>query len=63
VQAARSYFYNSPDLIEPRKAHCVQGDKVWLGETRGDAVYVTFTNWEKVTTKGWMRKDALAPVR
>ncbi|TGE08454.1 hypothetical protein [Hymenobacter fodinae] len=62
VQVARSYFYDSPDLIQPRKAHCVQGDKVWLGEVHGDAVYVTFTNWEKVTSKGWMRRDALRPV-
>ncbi|HEX8424668.1 hypothetical protein [Hymenobacter sp.] len=59
VQAARSYFYNSPELTQPRKAHCVRGDKVQLGESRGDAVFVTFTNWEKVTTTGWMRKDAL----
>ncbi|UOQ76681.1 hypothetical protein MUN84_19500 [Hymenobacter sp. 5516J-16] len=35
VQVARSYFYNSPDLTQPRKAHCVQGDKVRLGEERG----------------------------
>jgi hypothetical protein len=59
VQVARSYFYDSPALTTPRKAHCVRGDKVRLGEMRGDAVYVTFTNWEKVTTTGWMRKDAL----
>lgn len=59
VQVARSYFYNSPDLMQPRKAHCVRGDKVRLGESSGDAVFVTFTNWEKVTTTGWMRKDAL----
>ncbi len=59
VQVARSYFYNSPDLTQPRKAHCVRGDKVRLGESRGEAVFVTFTNWEKVTTTGWMRKDAL----
>ncbi|UOQ67669.1 hypothetical protein [Hymenobacter volaticus] len=59
VQVARSYFYNSPDLTQPRKAHCVRGDKVRLGESRGDAVFVTFTNWEKVTTTGWMRRDAL----
>lgn len=59
VQVARSYFYNSPDLTQPRKAHCVRGDKVQLGESRGDAVFVTFTNWEKVTTTGWMRRDAL----
>ncbi|QJX48048.1 hypothetical protein HMJ29_14315 [Hymenobacter taeanensis] len=63
VQVARSYFYNSPDLRQPRKAHCVQGDKVWLGDVQGEAVYVTFTNWEKVTTRGWMRRDALRPVR
>ncbi|TGD82476.1 hypothetical protein [Hymenobacter wooponensis] len=62
VQVARSYFYDSPDLIQPRKAHCVQGDKVWLGEVRGDAVYVTFTNWEKVTSRGWMRRDALRSI-
>jgi len=59
VQVARSYFYSSPDLTQPRKAHCVQGDKVRLGEAQGEAVYVSFTNWQKVTTTGWMRKDAL----
>ncbi|SFP98861.1 hypothetical protein [Hymenobacter arizonensis] len=59
VKVARSYFYNSPDLSLPRLAHCVRGDKVRLGESRGEAVYVTFTNWQKVTSTGWMRKDAL----
>jgi hypothetical protein len=59
VQVGRSYFYNSPDLAVPRKAYCERGDKVRLGEARGEAVYVTFTNWEKVTTTGWMKKSAL----
>lgn len=59
VRVSRSYFYNSPDLEKPRRAYCEQGDKVRLGESRGDAVFVSFTNWEKVTTTGWMRKDAL----
>ncbi|HEX8328066.1 MAG TPA: hypothetical protein VF629_11040 [Hymenobacter sp.] len=59
VQVAKSYFYDSSDLAQPRKAHCVRGDKVRLGESQGEAVYVTFTNWEKVTTSGWMRQDAL----
>ncbi|UOQ50889.1 hypothetical protein [Hymenobacter cellulosivorans] len=59
VRVARSYFYNSPDLLTPRRAYCEQGDKVNLGQEQGQAVYVTFTNWEKVTTRGWMRKDAL----
>jgi hypothetical protein len=59
VQVARAYFYNSPDLLQPRKAYCEKGDKVRLGEEQGDAVYVTFTNWEKVTTRGWMRRDEL----
>ena len=59
VQVDRSYFYNSADLATPRKAYCERGDKVRLGESRDAAVYVTFTNWEKVTTTGWMRKDAL----
>ena len=59
VRVARSYFYDSPDLLLPRKAHCVRGDKVRLGEQRGEAVFVTFTNWEQVTTTGWMRQDAL----
>ncbi|MDB5267841.1 MAG: hypothetical protein JWP58_881 [Hymenobacter sp.] len=62
VQVARSYFYNSPDLAVPRKAYCERGDKVRLGESRGEAVYVTFTNWEKVTTTGWMKKAALGIV-
>ena len=59
VQADRAYFHNSPDLAVPRKAYCERGDKVRLGESRGEAVYVTFTNWEKVTTTGWMKKAAL----
>ncbi|MDQ2793252.1 MAG: hypothetical protein M3Y12_04485 [Bacteroidota bacterium] len=59
VQVGRSYFYNSPDLAVPRKAYCERGDKVRLGESRGEAVYVTFTNWEKVTTMGWMKKATL----
>lgn len=59
VRVARSYFYNSPELLTPRRAYCEQGDKVNLGQEQGEAVYVTFTNWEKVTTRGWMRKDAL----
>ena len=62
VQVGRSYFYNSPDLVVPRKAYCERGDKVRLGESRGEAVYVTFTNWEKVTTTGWMKKAALGIV-
>ena len=59
VQVNRAYFYTTPDLVAPRKAFCQRGDKVRLGEARGDAVYVTFTNWEKVTTTGWMRKADL----
>ena len=59
VQVERAYFYKSPDLALPRKAYCERGDKVRLGESRGAAVYVTFTNWEKVTTTGWMKKAAL----
>ncbi|TGE18362.1 hypothetical protein [Hymenobacter elongatus] len=59
VQVAKSYFYSSADLTQPRRAHCVRGDKVRVGEASGDAVYVTFTNWENVTTTGWMRQDAL----
>lgn len=59
VEADRAYFYNSPDLGQPRKAFCQRGDKVRVLETSDEAVRVTFTNWEKVTTTGWMRKDAL----
>lgn len=63
VQVARSYFFNTADLNTPRLAHCVRGDKVRLGETRGEAVYVTFTNWQNVTSRGWMRRDALSASR
>ena len=58
----RAYFYQAPDLTQSRKAYCEPGDKVRLGESRGAAVYVTFTNWEKVTTTGWMSKDALRDI-
>ena len=62
VQVSRSYFYDSPDLTFPRKAYCERGDKVRLIDSRGEAAYVTFTNWEKVTTKGWMKKATLGIV-
>ena len=63
VQGGRAHFYDSPDLAVPRRAYCEPGDKVRLGETRGAAVYVTFTNWEKVTTTGWMRRADLRPIQ
>jgi hypothetical protein len=59
VEVERAYFHDSPDLATPRKAFCQRGDKVQLVDTRAEAVYVTFTNWEKVTTRGWMRKSEL----
>ncbi|UOQ69104.1 hypothetical protein [Hymenobacter volaticus] len=61
VRVAKSYFFNSATLSQPetRKAHCVRGDQVQLIQEGGEAVYVRFTNWEHVTTTGWMRKDAL----
>lgn len=63
VTVDRAYFYNSPALDTPRKAFCQRGDKVRLDETRGEAVHVTFTNWEKVTTAGWMQQADLQPAR
>ncbi|UOQ96205.1 hypothetical protein MUN81_13180 [Hymenobacter sp. 5317J-9] len=59
VQSARAYFHTSPDLLTPRKAYCERGDKVRILDAQGPAVYVTFTNWEKVTTTGWMRRTDL----
>ncbi|MBJ6109621.1 hypothetical protein JAO73_11400 [Hymenobacter sp. BT523] len=59
VQSARAYFHHSPDLLTPRKAYCERGDKVRVLDARGPAVYVSFTNWEKVTTTGWMRRADL----
>ena len=59
VAVDRAYFYNSPGLGQPRKAFCQRGDRVRVLESSDEAVRVTFTNWEKVTTTGWMRKDAL----
>jgi hypothetical protein len=59
VEVPRAYFYDSPNLSTPRRAFCQQGDKVRLVDSRGEAVYVTFTNWEKVTTTGWMKRSEL----
>ena len=59
VAVDRAYFFTSPDLGQPRRAFCQRGDKVRVLDSSGDAVRATFTNWEKVTTTGWMRKDAL----
>lgn len=59
VRADTTYFYDSPDLTQRRRAFCIRGDKLRLGESSEKAVFATFVNWEKVTTKGWIRKADL----
>ncbi|MGY2133020.1 hypothetical protein ACW9KT_12385 [Hymenobacter sp. HD11105] len=59
VRVDTTYFFDSPDLTQRRRAFCIRGDKVKIGESSENAVFVTFVNWEKVTTKGWIRKEDL----
>jgi hypothetical protein len=59
VRVDTTYFFDSPDLTQRRRAFCIRGDKLKLGESSEKAVFATFVNWEKVTTKGWIKKEDL----
>ncbi|WP_084444843.1 hypothetical protein [Hymenobacter roseosalivarius] len=59
VRVDTTYFYDSPDLTQRRRAFCVRGDKMTLTDSSDKAVFVTFVNWEKVRTSGWIRKEDL----
>lgn len=59
VRVDTTYFYDSPDLTQRRRAFCIRGDKLRLSDSSEKAVFATFVNWEKVTTTGWIRKEDL----
>lgn len=57
VRVDTTYFYNSADLTQRRRAFCIRGDKLRLSQATDRAVFATFVNWEKVKTTGWIRKE------
>lgn len=57
VRVDTTYFYNSPDLTQRRRAFCIRGDKLRLSQAADRAVFATFVNWEKVTTTGWIKQE------
>ncbi|QIL77597.1 hypothetical protein [Hymenobacter sp. HDW8] len=59
VRVDTTYFYDSPDLTQRRRAFCIRGDKMTLSDSSEAAVFATFINWEKVKTTGWIRKEDL----
>ncbi|QNP52312.1 hypothetical protein H9L05_00355 [Hymenobacter qilianensis] len=59
VRVDTTYFYDSPDLTQRRRAFCIRGDKMTLTDSSEQAVFATFINWEKVKTTGWIRKEDL----
>lgn len=59
VRVDTTYFYDSSDLTQRRRAFCIRGDKMTLTDSSEQAVFATFINWEKVKTTGWIRKEDL----
>ncbi|MBC6607514.1 hypothetical protein H8B13_11855 [Hymenobacter sp. BT188] len=59
VRVDTTYFYDSPDLTQRRRAFCIRGDKMTLTDSSEQAVFATFINWEQVKTTGWIRKEDL----
>jgi hypothetical protein len=59
VRVDTTYFFDSPDLTQRRRAFCIRGDKLKLSDSSEKAVFATFVNWEKVRTTGWIKKEDL----
>ncbi|MBC6988865.1 DUF937 domain-containing protein [Hymenobacter sp. BT491] len=59
IQTDTAYFFTGADLMHQRKAFCIKGDRITLGQVTDDAIFATFVNWKKQKTSGWMSKDAL----
>ena len=60
VSSAKAYFFNTADLADQRKAYCVRGDELVLGETANNFVQATYTAPATgKTVVGWMKKGDL----
>ncbi|MDU0369591.1 TM2 domain-containing protein [Hymenobacter endophyticus] len=57
VSSAKAYFYSTADLADQRKAYCVRGDELVLGETVNNFVQATYTAPATgKTVVGWVKK-------
>jgi serine/threonine protein kinase len=58
---SKAYFYNSPDESSRRNAFVVPSNSAILSsqDEQNGFVYVTFTNTQGQTSKGWLRKQDL----
>ena len=64
VASSRAYFHNEPDGDTRRNAYLTPSDEVMTATAEeGDYVYITFTNPEGQTSKGWVRKRDLSPAQ
>lgn len=60
VSSAKAYFYNTADLADQRKAYCVRGDELVLGETVNNFVQATYTAPATgKTVVGWVKRGDL----
>jgi len=60
----RAYFYNEPTADTKREAFITHWDApVKALDEKNGYIYVVFTNEEGQTTKGWISKDDLIPVK
>ena len=61
---SKAYFYNSPDESTRREAFIVSANNAVLtpSDEMEDFVYVTYTNAQGQTSRGWLRKQDLKPV-
>ena len=60
VVANRTYFHNNPDPSTRRKAFVVKGDRVEpLSISNGYAYIEFYSEYSKMTTKGWININDL----
>lgn len=62
VRGERLYFYRQPDENRQRKAFIVQDDVVGVLQTQGEWTQVEYVSDEGISTTGWVKSAALAPL-
>lgn len=61
---SRAYFYNEPNAGTKREAFITHWDApIKALDEKNGFIYVVFTNEEGQTTKGWISKDDLVPLK
>lgn len=61
----KAYFHNQPDISTRRKGYIIHWNNAVLNplDEKNGFIYIVFTNHQGQTSKGWLNKKDLRPVR